>query len=1347
MTHPSNDKARKLCRRLLACLLVLALACTGLHANEVRQLTIRDGLSNSAINCIYQDSCGLLWFGTWDGLNQYNSRDIRVFKPDVDFSRRNISNNIIRHIVEERKGILWISTDYGINRYDASADEFRSFFCTNVGKGVFKEHSFFIDKDSRGHIFALVSEYGLYVYDERQSDFVRMELNIDFTVKQMFLGAGDTLWLCADDGTLHAVALDYADPAGPRAAGMKQVAAWLRVDKVFYNPVRDEVWLQTAGREVYRSPASRDGFRKAAMQVAEKITAMAFKDSCCYVGTLQRLYRWEANRPEVLLDNLPINSLHLGEQDLLWVGTDSRGVFVWPERRNNFRRSSDLAQLDFGNAPVRTFYETDDGSLLIGTKGSGLFIRQGNRVRNLTYRDGLPTNSVYALSGDGSNTVWVCAEGRGLTYYSVGERRLWQVQRVPRELQDVFSICQQDDSTLWVGTNGQGIFKLLVDKAARPFSVKAWRQYAYQFDSDNCLNNNSVYALLPDGGRGLWIGTRGGGLNYLDFATGAFSYYRASDRPGALSNDDILCLYQDDDSTLWIGTSNGLNHLTDREAATFRWYNEKDGIPNNTIHGILRGSGNTLWVSTNRGLARLDKGSGKIISYFSTDGLQDDEFSDGAFYASPHSPLLYFGGMSGYTVFNPSAIKEDSHMPPLFLRSFSVNNVRQPLAARLDGDGRLRLAYDENLVIFRFVPIDYVQGAKCEIAYRLKGYGDDWIELGTSGTVVLNNLPTGRYTLSVRCRNANKEWSPAESELAIQVLPPWWLSGWAYLAYAVFFAACAFSLYHNSMHRLRMKQKLRMEKMENQKAEEIHQAKLRFFTNIAHEFCNSLTLIYGPSERLSKLCEDNPVLKRYLQVIKSNAERMQELIQQLMEFRKVETGYLELFIEQVDVGELVEHTAGYFVEMAEEKSIDFSQSLEPGAKAWNTDRGAVEKILFNLLSNAFKYTPDRGSVAVRAECADGCLQLTVRNTGRGIRQEDQSLVFNRFKVLDRLEDHLLTGGSEMRNGIGLALCKSLVDLLKGDIRIDSREDEYTDFIVRLPQLPLSPAQPEHAPEDRPGRRFRLSMPVRAEQRKEASSAVLSDELRTILVVDDDAEVRELLADILRGKYNVLAVPDAREALELLKLRIPDLVVCDIIMPGMSGFELLNRLKQDELTAHIPVMLLSSDTSVDSKIEGTNIGADAYLSKPFHEAYLLAVVDHLLSNRQKLKDYFNSPLSSMERVKGKLLHKEDKEFIHQLTKIVAANLDNEQFSQDFLAQEMGISKMQLYRKLKDIQGETPTDFIRGIRLKQAENLLKTTNKTVQEIMYDCGFNNKAYFYRAFAKEFGSTPKEYRDRHKA
>ena len=1320
--------------------------CVHAYGNEIRQLTIKDGLSNSAINCIYQDSCGLLWLGTWDGLNMYNSRDIKVFKPDVNSSRRNISNNIIRYILEEQKGILWISTDYGINRYDVSTDEFQSYFCTNADKEVFKEHSFFIDKDSRGNIFALVNEYGLYVYDEQAKDFARIWLNIDFTVKQMFFAANDSLWLCTDEGALYIVALDYSDPRRPQATGMKQAATALHVDKMFYNPVQNDVWLQTEERIVYHSSAVSDDFQKAEMQIPEKITAMAFNDSVCYVGTLQRLYRWEKNLQtmDVLLDNLPINSLWLGAQNLLWVGTDSRGAFIWPERRNNFIRSSELPSLDFGNAPVRAFWESEDGRLFIGTKGNGLFIQEGNHVRNLTYRDGLLHNSVYALFGNDKHTVWICTEGRGLNYYSLDERRVWQVSHTPPELCAVFSICQQNDSTFWVGTNGQGIFKLLIDKTTHPFSVKACRQYCYQFDSDNCLNNNSVYALLPDADRGLWIGTRGGGLNYLDFATDTFSYYRMSDHSASISNDDILCLYQDQDSTLWIGTSNGLNHLTDGDKAMFCWYNEKDGIPNNTIHGILQGSRNSLWISTNRGLARLDKTTGKIISYFQTDGLQDDEFSDGAFYASPHSSLLYFGGMNGYTAFNPSEIKEESYMPQLFLKDFFINNVRQSLVERQDEKGCLRLEYDENLVIFRFCPIDYVQSLKCEIAYMLKGYSEGWIELGTSGTVVLNNLPTGQYTLYVRCRNATKEWSPDECILRIRVLPPWWLSGWAYLLYVILFAVCAVSIYRNSMHRIRMKQKLQMEKLENQKAEEVHQAKLRFFTNIAHEFCNSLTLIYGPSERLFKLCNDNPVLKRYLQVIKSNAERMQELIQQLMEFRKVETGYLELSIEKTDIGELVEHTASNFVEMAEEKSIGFSQCLE--VNTWNTDRGAFEKILFNLLSNAFKYTPDKGNVSVRIERVKDCLQLTVRNTGRGIREEEQSLVFNRFKVLDRLEDQILTGGSEIRNGIGLALCKSLVDLLRGDIRIDSRENDYTDFIVRLPQLPISTVGAGCGKEEKFGQRFRLSTSVKDEQRQKISETIFSDELNTVWVVDDDAEVRELLSDILRGKYNVLGVPDARKAIELLKLRIPDLIICDIIMPGMSGFELVNYLKQDELTAHIPILLLSSDASVDSKIEGTNIGADAYLSKPFHEEYLLAVIEHLLSNRRKLKEYFNSPLSSVERVEGKLVHKEDKEFVHQLSKIVVANLDNEYFSQDFLAQEMGISKMQLYRKLKDIKGETPTDFIRGIRLKQAETLLKTTNKTVQEIMYDCGFNNKAYFYRVFSQKFGSTPKEYRDRHK-
>ena len=810
---------------------------------------------------------------------------------------------------------------------------------------------------------------------------------------------------------------------------------------------------------------------------------------------------------------------------------------------------------------------------------------------------------------------------------------------------------------------------------------------------------------------------------------------------GTISNDDILCLYKDVDNSLWVGTSNGLNHLVDRKDSLFQWYTEKDGIPNNTIHGILRDEIGNLWVSTNRGLARLDSKRKKIVSYFLTDGLQDDEFSDGASYESPYSHKFYFGGMNGYSEFNPLDIREDTYMPRLYLTAFSINNSQAQIKERVDENNCLNLDYWENQLTFRFVPIDHKQSSKCEIAYMVEGYSNDWAYLGTSGTIVLNSLPSGSYTLHVKCCNANKEWSDDDYILNIRVYPPWWFSWYAYLAYIILLIVCIGFLYRNSMHRMKMKRKLELEMLENQKAEEIHQAKLRFFTNIAHEFCNSLTLIYGPSERLFKLCGDNPILTRYLSVIKSNAERMQDLIQQLMEFRKAETGYLELYVQNVDIRELVAHTVDNFVDIAEEKEIIFTTEIAPDIKTWNTDRGAFEKVLFNLLSNAFKYTPDKGVVSLHIALKDESLQLIIKNTGKGIKEEEKSLVFNRFKVLDRLEDQILSG-VETRTGIGLALCKALVDLMKGSIRIDSKLNEYTAFILRFPMLEKSNPRPNmeelvlKTPETEP------LLEKTSVEKLNADISLLND-LNTLLVVDDDNEIRMLLSDILQEKYNVLEASDGKEALDLLKECMPDLIICDIIMPGMNGFELIEQIKGQELTAHIPIILLSSDASVDSKIESAHVGADAYLTKPFHEKHLLATIKQLLSNRKGLKDYFNSPISSIEYVDGKLVHKEDKEFIYNLTKIITVNMSNENFSLDTLALEMGISKMQLYRRLKDIKNETPTDFIRKMRLRQAEYLLKTTNETVLEIMYKCGFNNKAYFYRLFSKEYNMTPKEYRD----
>lgn len=1299
-------------------------------------LTSREGLSNSSINCMLQDSCGLLWLGTWDGLNMYDSREIKVFKPDLTASGSNISNNIIRHIIEERKGIIWIATDYGINRYDVYTGEFTKYFCSPAPMQIFKEHSFLLARQNNGLIYSYIKGLGLHVYQAAVRDFKVVPLQEVKHIRQMLFDGLGQLWACDDNGELYCITLKNE----VAIASVQKIDPGKGVEKIFYDPIRDEIWVQAADKTLFEIDPVSKSLHPADFKPAEEILVISFDRDFCHIGTLKGLDRWDFNQHTLasVLEDISVHSICKGQQGILWVGTDARGAIGLSESQNKFTRSSQIRDLNFGNAPVRAFYRLPDSTLLVGTKGMGLFFidETSHSARNIK----LLHNSVYALAGD-KEYVWICTEGQGLDYYSMDRGgEILQVNGCPAELRDKYAIYCPNDSTLWIGTNGYGLFHLTIDRKPRPVRIKSYKQYKYENNCEHCLSSNSVFSLLPDAERGLWIGTRGGGLNYLDFASGMFHEYRHDpSNTRSLSNDDVLCLSRTSDGSIWIGTSNGLNHLTEPKTGIFEWYTEKEGMPNNTVHGILEDPEGFLWVSTNRGLARINHKERKIVTYFQTDGLQDDEFSDGAFFRPDHSPYFFFGGINGYTRFEPAEIKDYTYMPQLYLSAFSVNNTRMSLPHKLTSEGVLHLKYQENLITFGFVPIDYIQGNKCEIAYKIEGYNTDWAYLGTSGTIVLNNLPPGKYVLLVKSCNANREWSERLYTLPIRVSPPWWSSWYACVAYVLAIIATAVFLHRNAMYKMKMKRDLEIEMLENQKAEEIHQAKLRFFTNIAHEFCNSLTLIYGPSEHLSRLCGENPIVKRYLSIIKSNAERMRDMIQQLMEFRKAETGYLELSIQKTDITDLILSTTNNFIEVADEKNISFDVRLPEDPVFWNTDPGAFEKIVFNLLSNAFKYTPEHGVVSLTMNVADGKLNVSVRNTGMGIRDEEKSIVFNRFKVLDHFEDQILNGLGT-RTGIGLALCKSLMDLLKGTVQIESQVNEYTNFILCFPTLeetePRSSAMVPHVVKPMDTDHVRSTKSV--EKQNE-----IQDKSNTILIIDDDDDIRLFLTDILQDEYNVLSASDGISALDLLKKQTPDIIISDIIMPGMNGFELIEQIKKQDLSAHIPIILLSSDTSVDSKIESASIGADLYMTKPFHEKHLLANIKQLLSSRKDLKDYFKSPISSIDYVDGKPVHKEDKEFIKSLTRTIIDNMDRGDFSVSVLTREMGISKMQLYRKLKEIKDETPTDFIRKVRLNQAEVLLKTTNYTIQEVMYKCGFNNKAYFYRVFFKQYQKTPKEFRD----
>jgi len=1331
---------------------------------DVSNLTNNDGLSNSSINTINQDSSGLLWFGTWDGLNVYNGREFKVYKPDPG-NVQSISNNIIRDIVQEQKDIQWIATDRGINRLDSRKNTFERFFTDNGNNTIFTENSFFIARNSSNRMFAAVYDQGVFFFNARTHKFYHLNSVRNYRTRKIFFDVDDNLWLYTDERMLFKIVFKKGKSESPVVENVIQFQLLKNIKSVFYHS-NNEIWMQTFEDKIFSYRISEGILAESTTgnQKTGTIRTIAFMDTYQLWGTANGLYLYDLKTRsiETILQNVSVLSLYAGSQQIIWVGTDAQGIMQLSPSREKFHTFSSDNIPSFGNSPVRTFFEDRNRTLWVGTKGSGIytFDRKDDKpattfTQHFTTSNGLLNNSVFTIVEGQGNEYWIGTDGQGINYYDTGTKRIQTLSTSESlhnkiNLSSVYSILPDEKNTLWVGTSGYGMYKLEIDRSTQPYSIISYTQYIYKNNISTSLSNNIVYSIIRADATHLWIATRGGGLNRFNCLTGTFQNFRYSSvGTDFISSDDILCLYKDSRGTLWAGTSMGLNKLLrfDNGKPVFARFTEKEGMPNNTIHGILEDKEHNLWLSTNKGLAELihDQSTYRIISYFKKDGLQNNEFSDGAFYDSPITHQFFFGGISGFNVFNPLDISHSNYMPMLRLDAFFVDNIERNISdySRIKRNREiLTLSYKNKSFSFKFIPLDYLSGTKCEISYMLEGYQKEWIQLGTSNTIVFTNLPEGNYLLKVRCSNADKIWSKQYFTLPIRMLPPWWASPIAYFIYSILLLALFSVVRRFVKDQMKAKNNILLKDLEKQKIEEIHQAKLRFFTNIAHEFSNSLTLIYGPCEQLLRTHSSDDFTRKYINIIKSNSERMQTLIQQLIDFRKAETGHLKLDIEKVDIPELMKFVIDNFMEILEEKKIQLIFNAIPPTIIWQTDRDSIEKIVFNLISNAVKYTPENEKINVLVEIKANRLLITVTNTGVGIKPVYQETIFDRFEVLERFEMQL-SKGIETRNGIGLALCKNIVEVLQGSIEVESDGETFTSFVVNLPQQPLdeTTVRPVHEVTALPT----VQPEVNPELEEDKIRIFIPDTEKEglILVIDDEIEIRDMLSDFLSSRYEVAQAANGREALELMRIRMPLLIVCDIIMPVMDGVEFIKIMKEQELTRHIPIILLSSKGSVENQIEGLETGADAYLSKPFHPRHLEAQVESLLHRNQAILEYSESTYAALEQYEGKLIHKEDKELMLNITRIIHQQMDNESLSLDFIAGELALSKMQLYRKIKELIGQTPTEYIRSIRLKQAEKLLKSTNKTVQEIMYVCGFNNKAHFYREFSKKYHLTPKEYRN----
>jgi len=1288
----------------------------------VKYISNLNGLTNNSVNCILEDKEHTIWIGTWDGLNAYNGRDILTFRYKKN-DPNSISNNIIRQLIEQNQN-LWIATDNGINKLDKTTHQITRYYLQTGNQIPNQEKSFILGKTSRNRIFCLVKGVGFFSYNPDNDAFTPIQTKLASKIKNFVVApSNQILCLLADGRVGHLTYEQLGSSASIRY--LQPIGSNMSVSKIFFSNNHfilnfrnrlsilhsDFTPAQTIELDIAKTVSD--------VKIIGDLLCISFIEGSCIRYNLKKSnYSYWEELPR----QLSIFTLYSGSQNILWIGSDGQGLIQLYHYNSKFTTIHT-------SHPVRAFCEDGKGHILIGTKGSGIKLLDTakNELHDfLSESQGLISNSVYALKKNSSNEIFIGTEGTGINILD-GKTGKLEKLKIPSKhpaFKAVYNICfTNHDSLLWLGTSGYGLIKMNISKENGTYKVDGFRQYASN-DRNKSLNNDVVYAVTSDTDEdALWFGTRGGGLSRIDIRENNIKEMGSSIM---LTNNDVLCLRREG-TDIWIGTSYGLNRLERKgyEHRLVQYADEK--LNNKTIHGILKDVTGNIWISTNQGLSCLNIRNNKTENYTLNDGLQNDEFSDGAYFKDSHNNL-YFGGVNGLSYFNPQSIHVRAFNAPITLSNLKIYNTFQDVNHRIR-NGVLNLTYEEKFVTFTFLTKDFINNENCEYAYRLKNHSDEWIETGNNPNIIIAQLPPGKYVLEVKGSNGDKVWSNNIYRLTIKMGYPWWLGMPALMIYGCIIIIIIMIARSVIRNRIRMNRQIFIAETEKQHEQRMYEARLNFFANVAHEFFTPLTLIYTPAQHLLEQLKSDTESRKYLEIIKNNAERMQKLISELMTFTKINPGEMYLKPEEINIRDLITDACGNYIDILQENKIEFKMEIH-NTGTLLSDRNALEKIIFNLLSNAFKYTTKGGYIhlEVTQDIRHGnTLNVIIKNSGKGLTEQQMAEIFNKYKIFDRPNP-----GNSVSNGIGLNLTKNLTEVLGGKIEVHSELGRYVEFAVLVPPLPAPAGD--------------LSVQTNtADNRKGEEITVKELKSRqdtVVLIVEDENNIRELLKDVL-SDYIIQEAKDGVEALDYIGRNHPDVIITDIIMPRMDGFSLIDHLKADPKTSYIPIISISAKVAIEDQINAYNHGADAYITKPFHPKHVISAIENLLTRQAQLKDYFNSSLSSIKIKDGIILYPEDEKLIKEVTAFINDNIDNEKLSPESISSFIGVSKATLYRKFKEVLDKTPSEFIRSIRLEHAAKLLKTTKMTVSEIMFQSGFSNKSYFYREFQKQFQQSPTDYRN----
>ncbi|MFV8389127.1 hybrid sensor histidine kinase/response regulator transcription factor [Flavobacterium sp. LB1P71] len=1335
------------------------------------QLDNTKGLSNSSVNAIFQDSENLLWVGTWDGLNRYDGNNFKIFRPELD-NENSLSNQVILKIDEDNSGRIWILTIHGINRYDKKTDAFQRYYFTRKNKPPLSESEFNMALDASKKVFCAVKDWGIGYFDGTEFQSLKAKnLSTKAVLKMEFSPTGELLVLF-ENNELFALSLGTDST---KKKTVSKVALIANNVKTFGIASNQKIGIvPTTGNAVLYSLFDKKSQVIVQKNIENSIghipegLLLSSKSGYLIIDSTGN----SIDRPWLkYLKNQKITTLVQGSENVLWTGTDGDGIFkTYPLKRAfNLISKAQIPELDGGI--VRAFLEVYGNSFWVGTKGKGLFRFSSNFYLNpekpLQYTafnesNSTINNAVFALCKGQEDLIFIGTDGDGITVFDLKKSRLINWSEILGSekcgfFKSTYTIYQDKKGFIWLGTNGYGMIRCKIERSGNQLKVTEFQKYLAGNNAAKALSSNIIFSIIPKNENQLWIGTRLGGLSLFNKESGQFRTYKnIKNDPKSLSNNDILCLQMDDSNRLWIGTSFGLNLLENIKndgSAVFKSFTVKDGLPNNTIHGIVSDKKSNLWLSTNFGLSNFILNGRKFINYTKNEGLQNNEFADGAFYQNGKSGFIFMGGIKGFNYFLPQKIKESAIIPAILINKISGQNQAIPYYQGLvippdaTSHPSIVLNHNQNFFDIELAALTYVNSEKCKYAYQLMNFDTNWNFISNRRIISFTNVPQGNYSLWIKWTNSDGVWSKPVHAIDIRIKPVFWQSNLAIIIYSVLFAL--FILFVLSYYKKR--QSLSQNILFRKREEQLHENRLTFFTNVAHEFQTPLTLIVGPAQKLSETVNLSDKNQKFIQMIQRNSSRLLFLTQQLLEFRKAEYDYLEVTVKEFDLVNLVEQIAELFDEWALEKNIVYNLDIPSTLTGW-FDKDKIEKIVFNLMSNAFKYTPVNGKIDLKFQIQDSkTLNITIINTGKGIPKQKLDSLFDRFFLSDI---HAGTENDMFRTGIGLAYIKKLVTVLRGEIQVSSIANEETTFTILVPCNKESFTEKERDVEVSPIlishhlKNILEEIPGKTEDipNKISSLEVLEDHRKTVLIVEDEKEIHLFLNDLLAEKYKIISAYNGIEALEILENDIPDIIISDVMMPLMDGVDLCKKVKTDSKTWHIPFIMLTAKDSVIHRIEGLGSGANSYIPKPFYPDHLLIRIQKLLEEKELLLKYFTQD-TPVENLSALPINNEEKDFVKSVIELIRKNIDNENLQSLFIEKELGISNSQLYRKIKQIFGFTPSDLIRTVRLKHAAELLRKNVLTVSEVCYQSGFNNRSYFYREFKKMYSTTPKNYQLKYKS